>query len=217
MIGKLRGVVDGVGEGWAIVDVGGVGYLVHCAGRVLAALPAPGHAVTLYVETHVRDDMIKLYGFTEWRERAWFLHLQDVQGVGARVALAILDVLRPDDLEQAVRFQDKAAFARASGVGPRLAARIVAELQDRPVPASMWQGGAPKGAFSAPASGPVSPDERRESLEDVLLRNDAISALVNLGYNEVRAAQAVTAAYASFDDDPPVDVLIKTALKELVA
>jgi Holliday junction DNA helicase RuvA len=217
MIGKLTGIVDSLGEDWALLDVGGVGYLVHCSSRVLAGLPARGERATLYIETYVRDDMIKLFGFSSWLEREWFEHLQDVQGVGSRVALALLDALSPGELAQAVALKDKSAFARASGVGPRLATRIAAELQDRPMPgrALVTAPGDESGAYTHPASAVVPDELRREGLKDILLRNDAISALVNLGYNEVKAAQAVAAAYAGFDEDPPVDVLIKAALREI--
>ena len=211
VIGKISGLVDSVGNDWVIVDVSGVGYLVHASGRTLASLPALGEHVSLSIETYVREDAIKLYGFVSPDEKSWFLHLQSVQGVGARVALAILDVLQPGDLQQAVVLGDKSAFARASGVGPKLAARIASELKDKQPPTSPLMGG----AFTPPSSETVSGAERREGLKDMILRNDAISALVNLGYNEVKANLAVTNAYAKFDEDPAVDILIKAALKEI--
>ncbi len=215
MIGKLTGILDSTGENWALIDVAGVGYLVHCSIRVLTGLPTPGEKVSLSIDTYVREDDIRLYGFAHWLERDWFVHLQGVQGVGARVALAILDVLTPGDLSQAVGLQDKAAFARAVGVGPKLAARIVTELLDRKPPGQELRSVSQDGAFTSPTSGVGSQAERREGLKDVLLRNDAISALVNLGYNQVSAGQAVASAYASFDDDPPVNDLIRAALKEV--
>jgi len=215
MIGKLTGILDNTGEDWVLIDVAGVGYLVHCSPRVLASLPAPGETVSLSIDTYVREDAIRLYGFAHWLERDWFVHLQGVQGVGARVALAILDVLTPGDLSQAVALQDKAAFARASGVGPKLAARIVTELLGRKPPEQALRTVTQDSALTSPTSGAVSQAERREGLEDILLRNDAISALVNLGYNAVSAGQAVASAYASFDHDPPVNDLIKAALKEV--
>ncbi len=131
MIARLRGRVDSVGEDHAVVDVGGVGYLVACSARTLGALPGAGEAVDLHVETQVRAESITLYGFRDPTERAWFRLLQTVQGVGARVALGVLSVLTPETLARAVAAQDKAALTRASGVGPRLASRIVAELKDR--------------------------------------------------------------------------------------
>ncbi len=214
MIGKLTGVLDSLGEECALIDVGGVGYEVYCSARTLARLPEPGGAVSLYVETVLRQDFLRLYGFQRLYEKHWFVHLQSVQGVGARVALAILDVLEPAALQQAVAMQDKSAFVRAAGVGPKLAARLVAELKDRPPP-SPPLASLEAGAYTRPTSGDAPAPVRTEGLKDILLRNDAISALVNLGYNEVRAGQAVAAAYARFSEDPPVDVLIKEALKEL--
>ncbi len=211
MIGKLTGILDSIGADWVLIDVGGVGYLVHCSTRILAGLPPPGEKITLFINTHVREDNIRLYGFSHWLEKEWFEHLQGVQGVGARVALAVLDILTPGELSQAVALQDKLAFARASGVGPKLAARIVTELQDRKPPGQALQSAPREGAFTHPKSEPGSEDLRREGLEDMLLRNDAISALVNLGYNEVKASQSVAAAYATFDQDPPVNALIKFA------
>ena len=139
MIARLRGRLDSLGEDHAVVDVGGVGYLVACSARTLAGLPGTGEAVDLHVETQLRAESITLYGFRDPAERAWFRLLQTVQGVGARVALGVLSVLTPDQLARAVAAQDKAALTRASGVGPRLASRIVAELKDRlvdfPLPA----------------------------------------------------------------------------------
>ena len=125
MIGKLRGVIDSYGEDWVIVDVGGVGYQVHCSARTLQALPAVGEAATLSIETYVREDMIRLYGFASDLEREWFRLLMTVQGVGARVALAVLGTLKPGDLATAIALQDKAALARAPGVGKKVAERIV--------------------------------------------------------------------------------------------
>ena len=214
MIGKLTGIVDGMGEDWLLLDVGGVGYIVTCTGRTLAALPARGEKATLYIETYIRDDRVRLYGFPSWLEREWFEHVQGVQGVGARLALALLDAMSPHELAQAVSLEDKAAFGRASGVGARLATRLATELRDRPLPGRMLTGGE-SGAFTHPASIVMPGELRREGLKDMLLRNDAISALVNLGYNEVKAAQAVAAAYAGFDEDPPVDGLIRAALREI--
>jgi Holliday junction DNA helicase RuvA len=215
MIGKLKGLVDEVGEDWALIDVGGVGYMIFASSRTLGSLPPSGQATTLFIETYVREDVIRLYGFKDAFEKAWFLHVQSVQGVGARVALAILDALRPSDMQQAIVMQDKTAFARANGVGPKLAARIISELKDKTAPVPAFPELSSKGAFTPPSSDAVSAEESREGLSDMMLRNDAISALVNLGYNEVRATQAVMKAYTGFNDDPAVDVLIKTALKEI--
>ena len=142
MIASLKGVLESVAEESAVVDVSGVGYLVFCSGRTLANLPQPGEAVRFVVETHVREDHIHLYGFAEPGERDWFRLLTTVQGVGAKVALAILSALGPEELVQAVAAQDKAAVSRANGVGPKLAGRIVLELKDKVgnlVPATLPQ------------------------------------------------------------------------------
>jgi Holliday junction DNA helicase RuvA len=215
MIGKLAGVLEGVGADHALVDVNGVGYIVFCSATALRALPAHGSAVTFYVETHVREDAIKLFGFNDWLEKEWFVHLQGVQGVGARVALAIVDALSASELQQAVALQDKSAFARASGVGPKLAARIVTELKDRKPPAPQIEGAHQSQAYTTPSSDFGSSAERADGLADIVLRNDAISALVNLGYSEVTAGQAVAGAYAQFEQDPSLDILIKAALQEI--
>ena len=131
MIGKLKGVIDAYGEDFVIVDVHGVGYVVHCSSRTLQNLPKVGEAAVLSIETHVREDMIRLYGFRSDPEREWFRLLQTVQGVGAKVALGILSVLDPGGLGTAIATGDKASVARAPGVGPKLAPRIVAELKDK--------------------------------------------------------------------------------------
>jgi len=202
MIGKLKGVVDGFGEDFAILDVHGVGYIVHCSSRTLQNLPRAGEAATLAIETQVREDSIKLFGFLKDAERDWFRLLQTVQGVGAKVALAILSILSPDDLTRAVAAQDKATVARASGVGPKLAARIVAELKDK-APAL--------GAIDIGAIGAVGGDA---SGEPSTVR-DAISALVNLGYGRPQAAAAVAASLKALGEGAETGALIRRGLKEL--
>jgi Holliday junction DNA helicase RuvA len=202
VIARLRGRLDSAGEDFAVVDVGGVGYLVFCSTRTLRALPRPGEAVDLLVETQVRAESIALYGFTDLRERAWFRLLQTVQGVGARVALAVLGVLGPDDLARAVAAQDKSALVRASGVGQRLSARIVAELKDR-------LGGLATGV-------PIQITARAGALAGDAAA-DAFSALVNLGYGRSEAHAAVSQAAASLGSDATVDALIRVALRELAA
>ncbi|MGH6901245.1 MAG: Holliday junction branch migration protein RuvA, partial [Geminicoccaceae bacterium] len=167
MIARLRGTLDALDEDRAVIDVGGVGYLVACPTRTLAELPRPGEAVDLLIETQVRADSIMLYGFRTGAERSWFRLLQTVQGVGARLALAILSVLGPDQLARAVVAQDKAALGRASGVGPRLAGRIASELKDRLTELP--------GPVGAPAPGPAALTQRGPAA-------DAVSALVHLGY-----------------------------------
>src|SRR5918999_6147663 len=131
MIGKLKGIIESYGEDYVIVDVGGVGYVVHCSVRTLQALPATGEAAVLSIETYVREDQIKLFGFRTDAEREWFRLLQTVQGVGAKVALAVLGTLAPSDLANAIALRDKAAVARTPGVGPKVAERIVTELKDK--------------------------------------------------------------------------------------
>jgi Holliday junction DNA helicase RuvA len=220
MIGKLKGVVDAVGAEEAVIDVGGVGYLVACGGRTLGRLPAPGELVSLFIETHVREDHIKLFGFLTDEERAWFVRLQEIQGVGAKVALAILDVLTPPEIMSAASLEDQASVARARGVGPRLAARVVTELKDKPAPPSRFAGragGVGKGRSNGAAvvSAAAIAEARPVGDDEYRLRTDAISALVHLGLQEADVRAAVTSARGGFDAAPKVDALVKAALKEL--
>jgi holliday junction DNA helicase RuvA len=200
VIARLRGRLDALEDGHAVIDVGGVGYLVACSTRTLAALPRPGEPVDLLIETQVRDDSITLYGFPTAAERRWFRLLQTVQGVGARVALGILSALGPDELAHAVAAQDKAALARASGVGPRLAGRIASELKDRLSELPGALAGPLPGAAAAALGGPA---------------DDAVSALVNLGYGRSDAHAAVAKAAAALGSAAPVEALIRTGLQEL--
>jgi Holliday junction DNA helicase RuvA len=210
MIGMISGTCLMVGTGEAIVDCAGVGYLLRCGVRALANM-REGTAVRLHVETHVREQSITLFGFTSEEERAWFERLQAVQGVGPKAALAILDILSPGEVMSAAALGDKASFARASGVGPKLAMRIATELSGKPPPV----GRGFTSAFTAPSSDVVDGGARNEGLSDMRLRNDAISALANLGIAQSDALQAVAAAYAKFDADPALDDLVKAALKAL--
>jgi len=211
MIGSLKGIVAGLAEDRALIEVQGVGYLVYASGSTLGRL-AEGKPAHLHIETQLREDSLKLFGFLSDADRAWFVRLQDIPGVGAKVALAILDILGPDGLMEAVAIQDKASVARANGVGPKLAARIVQELEGKAAP----RGFASTGAFTGPSSSAATTDDqRREGLKDMTLRNEAVSALVNLGYPQPDALRAVIAAYRTFTDDPAVGVLVKAALKEL--
>jgi Holliday junction DNA helicase RuvA len=202
MIGKLKGLIDSYSEDAVILDVNGVGYLVHCSARTLQELPRAGEPAVLSIETHVREDQIKLFGFTSDVEREWFKLLQTVQGVGTKVALAVLSTLKPADLASAIAMRDKAALTRAQGVGGKVAERIVTELKDK-----------------APALAAVDPaivrltgalDER--SAPQPL--RDAVSALVNLGYGQPQAAAAVAAA-AREAGDADTARLIRLGLKEL--
>src|SRR5215470_10185271 len=203
MIGKLKGIIDSYGEDAIVLDVNGVGYLVHCSARTLQELPGIGEGATLSIETYVREDQIKLFGFLSDVEREWFRLLQTVQGVGAKVALAVLGTLKPADLASAIAMRDKAMVARTPGVGPKVAERIVTELKDK-----------------APVYAEVDPALVRLSgaLEDKRAPqpiSDAVSALVNLGYGQPQAAAAVAAAARSAGDGAEVKTLIRLGLKEL--
>jgi Holliday junction DNA helicase RuvA len=203
MIGKLKGVIDTYGEDFVIIDVGGVGYVVHCSARTIQVLPRVGEPVVLSIETHVREDQIRLFGFTGDIEREWFRLLQTVQGVGTKVALSVLGTLRPADLANAVAMRDKAMIARSPGVGPKVAERIVTELKDK----------APAYASVDPAlvrlAGAV---EDKRAPQPVL---DAISALVNLGYGQPQAAAAIAAANKAAGEGADAAALIRRGLKEL--
>jgi holliday junction DNA helicase RuvA len=203
MIGKLKGIIDSYGEDFVIVDVNGVGYVVHCSARTLQSLPAQGEPVTLAIETHVREDQIRLFGFLADIEREWFRLLQTVQGVGTKVALSILSTLKPADLANAIATRDKAMVARSQGVGPKVAERIVTELKDK----------APAYTSIDPAvvrlSGEL--DEKRAPRPVA----DAVSALVNLGYGQPQAAAAIAAAAREAGEGAETRTLIRLGLREL--
>lgn len=203
MIGKLKGVVDSYGEDFVILDVQGVGYVVHCSARTLQRLPAAGEATSLSIETFVREDMIRLYGFRSDAEREWFKLLQTVQGVGAKVALGVLSVLEPPALSAAIASGDKGAIARAPGVGPRLAARLVAELKDKS-PAF-----APMDPALVALSGAVEDGSAPQPV------SDAISALTNLGYPQAQASSAIAAALKGAGEGADAKTLIRLGLREL--
>ena len=199
MIGRLRGRIDGRGDGWVLIDVGGVGYIVEGSARMMDNLPSDSEAVSLAIETYVREDQLRLFGFASEEERSWFRLLMGVQGVGAKVALAIQGVLSADDLTQAVAAEDKAMVARAPGVGPKVAQRIVQELKDK----------IPEVQFIA-AAGHAVDDSGGKVLEE------ALSALTNLGYQRVQANQALMAARGKLGDEASsIEALIKQALKEM--
>ncbi len=205
MIAHLKGLVLDIGEDQVIIDVGGVGYLLHCSTRTLANLPAIGEPVALQVETQFRAESLTLYGFETSAERSWFRLLQTVQGVGARVALALLTTLSPDQLAQAIIAKDKAAFTQASGVGPRLAQRLISELQSKvgelpTAPVVTLPTSAAGGASGAGGTA-----------------EDAVSALVNLGYGRSEAHGAVAKAMGSLGDDSDVEALIREGLRELTS
>jgi Holliday junction DNA helicase RuvA len=203
MIGKLRGVIDTYRDDSILLDVHGVGYLVHCSARTLQALPPAGEAATLSIETWVREDQIRLYGFISEVEREWFMLLTDVQGVGARVALAVLSTLRTAELANAIALGDKAAVARTPGVGGKLAQRIVTELKDK----------APAFASVDPAVVRLSGDLAEKRAPQPVA--DAVSALVNLGYGEIQASAAISAAVQSAGEGATTQQLIRGALREL--
>jgi len=204
MIGKLKGTLDEVDEDFCLVDVHGVGYVAYCSARTLAALPAPGEAVVLLIETYVREDMIRLYGFQSALEREWFrLLMNNVQGVGAKVALAILSTLASSDLANAIALRDIAMVSRAPGVGKKVAERIVTELKNK----------AP--AYAGAASGTIGlKQELGEGVAPAPI-TDAVSALVNLGYSRDIAANAVSAALKTAGENSDASKLIRFGLKEL--
>ena len=216
MIGRLKGLVDGVGDGWVLIDVNGVCYIVEGSGRMLSSLPGQGELVTLAIETYVREDQFRLFGFLSEEERSWFKLLLGVQGVGAKVALAIQSVLSVSELSQAVMAQDKTMVSRAPGVGPKVAQRIVQELKDKVPEASFVVAGqgASAGGIGDDAGVTDNPDMNTTV-------SDALSALTNLGYARSQAHVAVMTVMGQInqsDDEASTlstEVLIKSALKEL--
>ena len=196
MIAHLKGRLESTGIDHAVIDVGGVGYLIGASSRTLAALGPVGEAATLFTEMLVAEDSIRLVGFARADERDWFRHLTGVQGVGARVALAILSALEPADLSRAVASQDKATVARANGVGPKLAERIVRELKDK--------------VGAIPALGPAAAAQALPGGASA----DAVSALLNLGFRPAEAAGAVAAAVEELGPDASLDALVRLALRK---
>ena len=202
MIAKLKGVVDSVDEEALILDVNGVGYLVSASGRTLRALPAAGELAELLIETHVREDAIRLYGFLTAAERDWFRLLQSVQGVGAKVALGILGALSAETLSAAIARQDKAMMARAPGVGPKLAARLVLELKDKAPSLAVADFAHAEAGF-----------ERAPRLAKAA--EDAVLALVGLGYAQPQAVAAMTRISAQLGPEAETAALVRAGLKEL--
>jgi holliday junction DNA helicase RuvA len=201
MIGRLTGAIEPGGAGWTLVDVHGVGYVVHCSAKTLAALPAAGQVASLLVETQMREDQVILYGFREAGEQAWFRTLNRVQGVGGRVALAILSVLGPDELLRALAAQDKASLTRADGVGAKLATRILSELKDKVGDLALSSEIRSRAANGKPAG----PSE------------DAVSALVNLGYGRSEAFGAVIEASGRLGEAASLEALVRAGLKVLAS
>jgi holliday junction DNA helicase RuvA len=199
VIAKLAGIIDHIGAEEVIIDVGGVGYHAFCSSRTIQRLPPPGSAAQLLIETHVREDHIHLYGFADGAEREWFGRLTTVQGVGARLALAILTALAPEQLALAIAAQDKVALMRAEGVGAKLAARIVNELHDKVVSGTP----APMAAVATVTA------------TSTIAAADAVSALVNLGYGRTEAFSAVAAAVQRLGKGAETDALIRAGLHVL--
>lgn len=208
MIAKLRGIIDTLGEDYCIIDVNGVGYLVAASGKTLGKL-ALGAEATLLVETVVREDSISLFGFADAWEKEWFNTLTKVQGVGAKVCLSILSVLSPAQLSQAIGAQDKTSFCRASGVGPKLAARIVTELKDKIVTIPVNTNNTEILNGNDKIAAPVMP----ATDTDYAKSDDVISALVNLGYQRLEAYRVVSKVVAENQDAGVAD-LIRLSLKE---
>jgi Holliday junction DNA helicase RuvA len=202
MIGKLKGTIEEIGEDHVLVDVHGVCYVAFCSARTLSKLGSVGEACVLFIETYVREDQLKLFGFMTALEREWFNILQGVQGVGAKVALAILSTLTPPELANAIALQDKAAVSRAPGVGPKVALRLVTELKNK----------AP--AFAGEAINIGLKQELGEGVASAPVA-DAVSALTNLGYSRDQAANAVAAAMKSAGEGADSAKLIRFGLKEL--
>jgi Holliday junction DNA helicase RuvA len=198
MIAMLAGIVDQAGADHLVLDVNGVGYLVFCSGRTLARAPSVGEPMRLLVETHVREDHIHLFGFADEAERNWFRLLVTVQGVGGRLALAVLSALAPEALATAIVAQDKATLTRADGVGQKLAQRIANELKD-------------KVATLAPGPAAAAPSVAG----DTAAAADAVSALVNLGYQRAEAFGAIGAATQRLGPEAALDALIRAGLREL--
>jgi Holliday junction DNA helicase RuvA len=202
MIGKLKGTIEEIGEDYVLVDVHGVCYVAYCSARTLSKLGSVGEACVLFIETYVREDQIRLFGFMTALEREWFNIVQTVQGVGAKVALALLSTLTPAELANAIALQDRAAVSRAPGVGPKVAMRIVTELKNK----------AP--AFAGDAANIALKQELGEGVAAAPVA-DAVSALTNLGYSRDQAANAVAAAIKAAGEGADSAKLIRLGLKEL--
>ncbi|NEI70163.1 Holliday junction branch migration protein RuvA [Rhizobium lusitanum] len=202
MIGKLKGTIEEIGEDYVLVDVHGVCYVAYCSARTLSKLGSVGEACVLFIETYVREDQIRLFGFMSALEREWFNIVQTVQGVGAKVALALLSTLTPAELANAIALQDRAAVSRAPGVGPKVAMRIVTELKNK----------AP--AFAGDAANIGFKQELGEGVASAPVA-DAVSALTNLGYSRDQAANAIAAAMKTAGEGADSAKLIRFGLKEL--
>jgi Holliday junction DNA helicase RuvA len=210
MIGKLSGIIDGFGSDYILLDVGGVGYLVYCSPRTLAQSGQAGNPASFLIDTHVREDAINLYGFKDAFEQQWFRLLTSVQGVGAKVGMAILGACPPERLGFAIASGDKAAVQAADGVGPKLALRIVTELKDKAAKMDL--------SASLPVRETKNTVGKQVGQAPASIDQDAVSALVNLGYAKSDAFQAVLQAKGKADNDnAELSEIIRLALKELSA
>lgn len=207
MIGKLTGVIDVVKDNQLLLDVNGVGYIVFASGRTLSKIGTKGDTCSVLIETHVREDHIHLYGFADSVEQTWFNILTKVQGVGAKVGLAILSVASPNDLSLAIAAQDKAVFTQADGVGPKLGTRIVTELKDKVGNMDLSPTSQSVTSVQTTSTATSNDDNTHE----------ALSALVNLGYGRSEAMIAISRAKVSLGEDNDLGALIKQGLKELSA
>ncbi|MCV6600176.1 MAG: Holliday junction branch migration protein RuvA [Cohaesibacter sp.] len=203
MIGKLKGLIDEYADAYVLVDVNGVCYEVHCSNQTLQALPSVGEAASVLIEMHVREDQLKLFGFATALERDWFRLLTTVQGVGQKVALAILSTLKISELQSAIALQDKAMVARTPGVGPKVAQRIVSELKDKTP------------SLAAVDSAVVDLQSEMDQVAAPKAMAEAVSALTNLGYSSVQASAAVATIIKREGDGTGTATLIRLALKEL--
>lgn len=208
MIGKLRGIIDSTDDDMLILDVAGVGYSIFCSAKTLSRMPEIGQAASLLIDTHVREDHIHLYGFANAAERQWFRLLTTVQGVGVRMALAILSVFTPDELITLIAAQDKKSLTQVSGVGPKLAERLVTELKSQVAKMTFGAGDMTLATPAAKAA--------KSSLSAPSVQDDAVSALTHLGYSRMDAFTAV-ARIAASTPNAGIDDLIKRALRELAA
>ena len=216
MIAKLTGKIDIIGSDYLILDVGGVGYMVHASAKTLSVIGDAGSNVSLLIEMQVREDSMTLFGFASAEEQEWFKLLTSVQGVGAKVGIAILSACPADQLVMAVMSEDKNVIRQAEGVGPKLAVRIITELKDKVAKMDLGTVGTSMDAVPTTASAGSSVSVSTEG-NDNQLNQDALSALVNLGYARADAYKAVMTARSQFKDDPELGMLISAGLKELAS
>lgn len=216
MIGKLTGIIDSISSDMVLVDVSGVGYVVYASPRTLSSIGNVGERISLFIHTHVREDIIQLYGFSDKGEQQWFNLLTTVQGVGNKVALAILGVCPPERLALIIASQDKVAITQAEGVGPKLAVRILTELKDKAGDFALGQGAKPVGNAKSKIALTQDTDDMAVSDDDALIA-DAVAALLALGYSRSEAYSAVTSVIAKSGDKMQLQQVITLGLKELTA